>query len=181
MKPKNFFYPLVAIAIFALFSCQNAAPRQATTDPNAQLKHTKEQLIQIHEKLLAEQTDSIQNFIRSQNLEFEVSPSGLFYHFTKNGGTKKPLPHQTVSVNLRISYLDGTPVFSSDSLGAQSFKLNTNAATRGLEEALYQMAEGERAELILPPHLAFGSEGNGENIRPNSILRYYVELLKIEK
>lgn len=51
----------------------------------------------------------------------------------------------------------------------------------GLEEALGRMYEHEKALIIVPSNLAFGSYGTADNIvPPYTTLIYEVEVIKVE-
>jgi FKBP-type peptidyl-prolyl cis-trans isomerase len=51
---------------------------------------------------------------------------------------------------------------------------------RGWDEGVAQMTLGEKSILTCPPDYAYGKQGAGQIIPPNSTLRFEVELLKIE-
>ena len=49
---------------------------------------------------------------------------------------------------------------------------------KGWTEGLQLMGEGAKWELYVPPDLAYGPQGAGERIPPQSALVFEVELLK---
>jgi FKBP-type peptidyl-prolyl cis-trans isomerase FklB len=54
-----------------------------------------------------------------------------------------------------------------------------NAVIPGWVEALQMMPEGSKWRLFVPPELAYGEQGAGGVIGPNSTLVFDVELLEI--
>jgi len=67
------------------------------------------------------------------------------------------------------------------------FKLGKGDVIPGWDEGFRLMSEGEKAILIVPPHLAYGEQGSGFQkkedtyvVPPNSTLIFEVELLKIK-
>ncbi len=60
-----------------------------------------------------------------------------------------------------------------------TFKLGKNLVIQGWEKGIPGMKVGGRRELIIPPNLAYGSQGGG-TIPPNSTLIFVVDLLKID-
>jgi FKBP-type peptidyl-prolyl cis-trans isomerase len=60
-----------------------------------------------------------------------------------------------------------------------SFELGTGAVIAGWEQGIEGMKVGGRRELIIPPDLAYGSEGGG-TIPPNSTLIFVVDLTAVE-
>jgi FKBP-type peptidyl-prolyl cis-trans isomerase 2 len=76
--------------------------------------------------------------------------------------------------------MDGTLLYTSDSLGNREMLLGHNDEESGVDEALKKMCVGDKAHLIIPPHLAFGVPGDGGAIPPRSILVYDVELISLK-
>jgi peptidylprolyl isomerase len=60
-----------------------------------------------------------------------------------------------------------------------TFELGVGQVIAGWEQGIEGMKVGGRRELIIPPDLAYGSEGGG-SIAPNSTLIFVVDLLAIE-
>ena len=60
-----------------------------------------------------------------------------------------------------------------------TFELGSGGVIAGWEKGIEGMKVGGRRELIIPPELAYGSEGGG-TIPPNSTLIFVVDLLAIE-
>jgi len=85
-----------------------------------------------------------------------------------------------VKINYKVSLLDGTIVYSSDSTGAMQFKLGKSDVAGGLQEGVKLLHEGDKAIFILPAHLAYGLTGDGDRIKHYATLVIDVELLKIE-
>jgi len=56
-----------------------------------------------------------------------------------------------------------------------------NEVIKGWSEALKLMPVGSKWQLFIPSDLAYGDEGEGEDIAPGSTLVFDVELLKIKK
>lgn len=77
---------------------------------------------------------------------------------------------------------DDEPVIDSRRFGGpMPVTLGAGAVIPGLELGIVGMAEGERAELRIPPYLAYGAEGAaGALIPPHATLRCEVELLAVE-
>ena len=111
-----------------------------------------------------------------------VSPSGLRSVLMKKGSGAKPVPGNTVSVRYKGMFLSGQVFDSSDSHGgAIEFQTGVRRIIPGWEEAVLDMAVGEKRLVIIPPELAYGERGAGNGAIPgNSFLVFEMELLKIK-
>ncbi|MGQ0658907.1 MAG: FKBP-type peptidyl-prolyl cis-trans isomerase [Chromatiales bacterium] len=105
-------------------------------------------------------------------------PSGLLYRVIKEGSGEKPKASDTVKVNYAGRFTDGREFDSSASHGgAVSFSLT--GIIKGWQEALQQMNEGSKWEIVVPPELGYGMEGAGGAIGPNETLVFEIELISI--
>ena len=106
-------------------------------------------------------------------------PDGLQYKILKEGTGPKPKATDTVSVNYRGTLLDGTEFDSSYKRG-QPETLGVGQVIKGWTEALQLMPVGSKWQLFIPSELAYGANGAGNTIGPDSALIFEVELLSIK-
>jgi FKBP-type peptidyl-prolyl cis-trans isomerase FklB len=107
-------------------------------------------------------------------------PSGLQYKVLKEGKGAKPKATDTVSVNYRGTLTDGTEFDNSAKHGGP-VEFPVNQVIPGWTEAMQLMPVGAKWQLVIPPDLAYGMKGAGQQIGPNSTLVFEVELLDIKK
>ena len=107
-------------------------------------------------------------------------PDGLQYKVVKNGEGEKPKDTDVVEVNYRGTLIDGKE-FDSSAKNGGPVSFPVNEVIKGWSEALKLMPVGSKWELYLPSELAYGDEGEGEDIAPGSTLVFEVELLGIKK
>ncbi len=105
-------------------------------------------------------------------------PSGLQYKITAEGNGAKPKASDTVTVHYRGTLIDGTEFDSSFSRG-QPAKFKLDQVVKGWTEGLQVLKQGSKAQLFIPPDLAYGERGAGP-IGPNSTLIFDIELIGIE-
>ena len=87
---------------------------------------------------------------------------------------------QTVTVKYTATLANGLVVDSSEAQGkAMTFKLGTSVAS-GLDAGIVGMKVGGKRKIKLPPAIAYGAQGLGKMIPPNSFLTYDVELESIK-
>ncbi|MDR0474955.1 MAG: peptidylprolyl isomerase [Treponema sp.] len=119
--------------------------------------------------------------IKRKYPDASTTPSGIHYKVQKNGTGAKPASGKTVSVKYIGSFLSGRAFDNSDLHGGpQDFQLGKRAIIPGMEEALLDMATGEKRTVIIPPELAYGESGAGNVIPPNSFLVFELELVRIK-
>jgi len=105
-------------------------------------------------------------------------PSGLQYKVIKEGKGKSPQPTDAVVAHYQGTLIDGTEFDSSYKRG-QPATFPVSGVIPGWTEALQLMKEGSKWQLFIPPHLAYGEQGN-PRIPPNSTLIFEVELISVQ-
>lgn len=63
--------------------------------------------------------------------------------------------------------------------GEVTVTLGTNKVIRAWEEGLLGMRVGGRRRLVTPPNLGYGSRGAGDDIPPNSVLVFEMQIMSI--
>ncbi|MCS5710904.1 FKBP-type peptidyl-prolyl cis-trans isomerase [Candidatus Berkiella aquae] len=106
-------------------------------------------------------------------------PSGLQYRIIKEGKGSSPKATDTVVTHYRGKLINGTEFDSSYSRGEPA-KFAVNGVIPGWVEALQLMKPGAKWELFVPAKLAYGENGVGQLIGPNSTLLFEVELVNVE-
>ena len=106
--------------------------------------------------------------------------SGLQYMVLKEGNGAKPGPTDTVTVHYTGKLIDGT-VFDSSVENGEPISFPLNGVIPGWTEGLQLMSEGSKYRLFIPSELAYGAQGAGDVILPNSTLIFDVELIKVVK
>jgi FKBP-type peptidyl-prolyl cis-trans isomerase len=104
-------------------------------------------------------------------------PSGLQYKILKAGEGKKPTEEDTVEVSYRGTLINGKE-FDSSGSETRTFKLSE--VIPGWRQALQLMPMGSKWQLVVPPDLAYGEQGMGQAIMPNTTLLFEVELVAVK-
>lgn len=149
------------------------------------LKALQEQ-IQNQQKAFIEQIaqknkeESEEFFAENKNKEGIIAlSSGLQYRVLKKGTGVSPGMHDVVQVHYRGTLLDGT-VFDSTYERDKPQEFPVSRVIPGWSEALKKMKVGDKWELFIPSYLAYGEQGYGPHIQPNSTLVFEMELVKIQ-
>ncbi|HCB00676.1 MAG TPA: peptidylprolyl isomerase, partial [Porphyromonadaceae bacterium] len=102
--------------------------------------------------------------------------SGLQYEILKEGSGPKPKATEKVKCHYHGTLINGK-VFDSSVERGQPAVFGVNQVIKGWVEALQLMSVGSKWRLYIPSELAYGSQGAGSSIEPNSTLIFDVELL----
>jgi FKBP-type peptidyl-prolyl cis-trans isomerase len=104
-----------------------------------------------------------------------VLPDGLQYRVIQPGSGKFPTTNDLVFIKYRGRRIDGTEFGHHN-----RFLTRMDGGIKGWQEALQRMRVGSKAEIFVPPTLAFGDEGEPYfHIEPGSTLIYEIELTSI--
>ena len=134
---------------------------------------------------------ALKNYFNSRHIMPIKTASGLYYSIQKEGSGSLAMPGDTVVMNYRGTFLDGTQFDSNlDSafLHVQplNFVLGTGRVIKGWEEGIGYLKAGSKAYFYIPSALAYGSQSrpgsaaNPRGIPANSILIFDVELVSVK-
>jgi len=110
--------------------------------------------------------------------EVVTTPSGLQYEVLEEGHGPKPTATDQVKVHYTGRLIDGT-VFDSSVERGEPATFGVTQVIPGWVEALQLMPAGSKWRLHIPSQLAYGPQGAGGVIGPNSTLIFDVELLEV--
>lgn len=107
--------------------------------------------------------------------------SGLEYIEVEEGTGVPAEAGKLVSVHYTGTLPDGT-VFDSSHARNQpiKFRLGEGRVIKGWDEGIAMMKVGGKAQLIIPPELAYGERGAGGVIPPHATLIFDVELVSVD-
>jgi FKBP-type peptidyl-prolyl cis-trans isomerase len=112
---------------------------------------------------------------------FNKTESGLRFQIIQKGDGKKAEKGKQVSVHYKGQLADGT-VFDSSYQRKQpiDFTVGIGQVIKGWDEGLQLLQVGDKARLVIPSQLAYGSQGAGGVIPPNATLIFDVELMDVK-
>lgn len=108
-----------------------------------------------------------------------TTTSGLQYEVLNQGSGAKPKATDTVKVDYVGKLLDGSTFDSSIDRGEPAL-IPLNGVIPGWAEGLQLMSVGSKYKLTIPSALAYGPQGAGDMIGPNSTIVFEVTLISIE-
>lgn len=105
--------------------------------------------------------------------------SGLQYEVLESGDGATPTNDSTVVVHYHGTFVDGS-VFDSSVQRGEPATFGVTQVIPAWTEALQLMSVGDKWRVFAPPHLAYGEQGAGGVIPPNTALIFEVHLIGIE-
>ncbi|MEW4925238.1 peptidylprolyl isomerase [Algibacter sp. 2305UL17-15] len=133
------------------------------------------------EKRLAEELAKVEAELDKVAAGFDKTESGLRYRIIQKGNGAKAEKGKTVSVHYKGQLIDGT-VFDSSYKRNQpiDFPLGVGQVIPGWDEGISLLNVGDKARLVIPSHLGYGSAGAGGVIPPDANLIFDVELMNVK-
>lgn len=125
------------------------------------------------EAYLAENKEKEDVITLMSGLQYKVLSSG-------SGPDVHPTPLDVVKIHYRGSFIDGR-VFDSSYQRGQPHVFPLNRVIAGWMEILQKMKVGDKWQVFIPPYLAYGEMGFGQEIGPNVALVFEIELLGINE
>ena len=109
-----------------------------------------------------------------------TTESSLQYKVVTEGKGVKPTAEDKVKVHYKGTLLDGK-VFDSSIERGEPAEFGVGQGIKGWTEGLQLMPVGSKYTFWIPSDLAYGERVAGQDIKPNSVLVFEVELLEIVK
>lgn len=164
---------ILGTVLTILTSCGSKveAPEVTSQEPD------KEALIGVNRDIVRNEGTDIRLLIRRYGWNMQVSESGVYCEIVRKGNGPLLKKGDAVQLKYTLTLLDGTMIGSSEKDGLKTVVIERSDETVGLQEALKLMHRGDKARLIIPSHLAYGSLGDGDRIPGFAPLVYVLEIL----
>ncbi len=129
----------------------------------------------------AKATKEQEKILNDVSAGFKKTDSGLRYQIIQEGNGKKANKGDQISVHYKGQLIDGT-VFDSSYKRNQplDFTVGIGQVIAGWDEGLQLLKVGDKARLVIPSNLAYGSQGAGGVIPPDAPLIFDVELMDVK-
>ncbi len=111
--------------------------------------------------------------------EVSTTDSGLQYEVLEAGSGDSPGPQSTVVTHYHGTFVDGT-VFDSSVDRGEPAEFGVHQVIPGWTEALQMMSVGDKWRIACPPKLAYGDQGAGDAIPPDTALVFEIHLIAIK-
>ena len=161
------------------YNHQQAALSDEQINPSYQVIQNRQQAKAA--ELATKREELASQFMAANAARDEVSTteSGLQYEVLETGSGDKPGPQSTVVTHYHGTLLDGT-VFDSSVERGEPAEFGVHQVIPAWTEALQLMSVGDKWRIACPPKLAYGEQGAGDSIPPNTDLVFEIHLIAIK-
>ena len=172
---------IYSIVLLLILSCRRSYPPPQQIQDKFEIEVMKSNiLLQVNKELIEEEAREIKEYVESHNWDMKTSESGLWYMIYSNGRGEKAATGKIVTLDYTLSLMDSTICYTSALYGQKTFMVGYGEVESGLHEGVQLMRVGDKARMIMPPHLAHGILGDGDCIPRRAIIVYDLELISIK-
>jgi len=167
------FFTLIA---FCFYGCKDQPNKILRKD----IPEAKKAFAKINKVLIEQDRTLIEGYIKRHHLEMMKETGTGLYYFVWGESTGDVIKTgNVVEYTYKVTLLDGTLCYQTDSNSPKTFTVGHGGVESGLEQAVLLMRKGQKGKFILPPHLAFGLQGDWNKIPSRSIIVYDIEMLNV--
>jgi FKBP-type peptidyl-prolyl cis-trans isomerase len=131
---------------------------------------------------ISSDSTEIEKYLATRNIQAQSTKEGIYISRQQavKMATSKPKSGDYVQLKYTAKLLTSGTVFDQTPSDAPFvFQVGYRQVIPGLDFAVLQMQVGEKAHVFIPPNLAYGDSGFGNNIPPNAALLFELELQNI--
>jgi FKBP-type peptidyl-prolyl cis-trans isomerase FkpA len=143
---------------------------------------------------LTKDITTIDEYLTSNKIDAQKTESGIRYVISVPGKGEICQSGQVVKVDYTGTLLDGKCFDTSNKEAAQAkgvfnegrnyapyeVTIDRSSVIQGWHEALKLMKKGEKATFYIPSGLAYGPQGRGAAIKPNTVLVFDMEVVDVK-
>ncbi len=170
----------VVLGLFTVSCNNNNQAGYVAKSKKEKQESSARSLEKVNRYLVNAENKEITDYIRRHNWNMKSTGSGLRYEIYQKGDGPAIKKGNRISLKYRAYLINGTMIYTSDTKGLKVFEVGRGGVETGLEEAVLLLHKGDKAHLILPSHLAFGLNGDGDRIPKRAIVIYDIEVMDIK-
>lgn len=157
----------------AVLSCKKNPPQHPTQYANdGFLEYSKK----FNKQLKDEEDKDIQIYIQNHSEDYLQTNAGFFMTRTEMNNARTVRDLDTIRFQYQVSDMDDEIIYSYDEIGEQLLVMGQASMIPGIEYGLKRMSEGEYAKLLLPSVLAYGVDGDRNEIGADKSLVIEIKL-----
>jgi FKBP-type peptidyl-prolyl cis-trans isomerase len=176
--PFRFFSFFSLILVIFIASCGPEKPPPPHKKAQVINKDSiKNQFIRANKQVVQKESDEMDYYASSHQMPFVKTSSGIRYYVYQPSAKGDSIRDSSiVTLNYKVSLLDGTECYSSKTDGAKTFSVDRMDMESGIHMALFYLKRGDKALVLIPSHLAHGLLGDFKKIPPQMPIVYDIEV-----
>jgi FKBP-type peptidyl-prolyl cis-trans isomerase len=137
----------------------------------------KNQFVKANKQIVQKEIDEMDYYVKMHKMPFVNTTSGIRYYVYKPSARGDSIKdREEIVMNFKVSLLDGTLCYSSDTEGKKTFIVGNEDIESGIHRGVKYLKHGDKALLLIPSHLAHGLLGDFKKIPPQMPIIYDVEI-----
>lgn len=176
LHPHNLLKTAI-ILLFTLVSCKPEKPVEHQQTKEIDPEALKKQFIKANQQIVQKENDEMDYYAKSHQMNFIQTKSGVRYYVYEASAKGDSIKDgMEISMNFKVSLLDGTEVYNSKVLGKKTFIVGQENIESGIHKGVQYLKRGDKALLMIPSHLAHGLLGDSKKIPPQMPIVYDVQI-----
>ena len=171
---------LIGSLFFIFLSCKDPVIKEEgknTVPKTINEEELKKQFVKANKQLVQKEIDEMDYYVKTHKMPFITTSSCIRYYVYKpsaHGDSIKD--REEIVMNFKVSLLDGTLCYSSETEGKKTFIVGNEDIESGIHRGVKYLKHGDKALLLIPSHLAHGLLGDFKKIPPQMPIIYDVEI-----
>jgi FKBP-type peptidyl-prolyl cis-trans isomerase FkpA len=178
LLPKFNYIGKLAVIVLLPLACSNPeSPYEQRQKKEINTETLKKQFIKANQQIVQKENDEMDYYAKSHQMNFTPTKSGVRYYVYEASARGDSIKDgMEISMNFKVSLLDGTEVYNSKELGKKTFKVGQENIESGIHKGVQYLKRGDKALLLIPSHLAHGLLGDSKKIPPQMPIVYDVQI-----
>lgn len=164
----------ITLGLVAALALAGCAKQEQKAEENTAVP-TKELAQEPTDKVMPANAETVYFANLDKEEGVKSTASGLRYKVVKEADGQKPAATSSVVVDYKGTFTDG-----SEFDGGKDIEFPLNRVIPGFSEGIQLMSPGAEYILYIPSELAYGPQGAGDIIPPNSTIIFDVTLKEIK-
>ncbi len=169
---------IIISALILISACKGAEQKEDNSEQEK--RKYKETMIEVNKHLVQKNIELIKKYTERRKWETTTTKTGLWYRIYEKGKGKQITEYSKVKCSYTIHLLDGTLCYEIKEEKPKEIILGKTIIEIGLKEGLKLLHEGDKANFIMPPHIAYGIQGDNKKIPMSAIIVYDIKIIEVD-
>lgn len=171
---------IVIFILACLFVACAEKPAQVPMNKKP-VDHTESNIMEANRGLVDIENEDIRHYVDSMKLDFDTTKIGIRYRIlAANPSGEQPKRQQHVKITYSLREFDATDFCTNYKDRTEIVNVGNGELSRGIDEAILMLHQGETGEFIIPSYLAFGVVGKGQCIASRTPIYCRITLMVVD-